>query len=407
MARRPSVHDKNRNKDRFIAAMAAIALLAVVAVTFEFPKAMSHENDMEFASISDVRYGIGLYSETFEVQLEGLESITSEDDIAALDTIGVLFEMVADADPQYAGQLGERLRLVLEDADGNEITSAIPALTPMTLLEIPSSGNEKTIATFSMKLSREDFGRWSSYRIDTGKVKNGLCCLPEDERSAQVSKAKGSLANVEEQGREALARKEQERQEEARKAREAEEALIESGTVPPRSTFDGDYSDVMMIGDSIMVLTSFSTESALPGVTIDASSGRSLETGGPNEGGGSYDGILDHVRSCDLSYGRYVIGAGNNDGYGMSASAAEEIISILDSKQIWFVTEYVSNNSAGTANTNETIEEMCAKYPNVHKIDWYSLVSNHTEWLQGDNCHPQVSEGREAYATIVKNALDA
>ena len=58
----------------------------------------------------------------------------------------------------------------------------------------------------------------------------------------------------------------------------------------------GDYSDTLMVGDSIMVLSSWSLEDYLPGITIDACSGRSMESGGVAEGGGSGDGVLDHIR---------------------------------------------------------------------------------------------------------------
>lgn len=224
------------------------------------------------------------------------------------------------------------------------------------------------------------------------------------EKEIAEQKAAEEAARIaEEQRIEAEKAAQQAAAEEAeRKAREAAAKTISD------TPGEGDYSDVLMIGDSIMVVSSWSLKSYLPGVEIDACSARSLEYGGVAEGGGAYDGVLDHVRALDPSqYARYVIGTGNNDGYGMDLESGEEIVSLLGNHEIWFVTEYVTNNSAGTANTNSTIDELCSRYPNVHKIDWYSVASeNRAEYLGSDNCHPQTQAATNAYAGLVKSALD-
>ena len=187
-----------------------------------------------------------------------------------------------------------------------------------------------------------------------------------------------------------------------RKAREAASTTISS------TPGEGDYSDVLMVGDSIMVVSSWSLNDYLPGVTIDACSARSLEYGGVAEGSGPGDGVLDHIRALDTSqYSRYVVGTGNNDGGGMDIESGEEIVALLAGHEVWFVTEYVTNNSNGTETTNSTIDELCSKYPNVHKVDWYSVASaNRADFLGSDNCHPQNQAATNAYAGLVKSALD-
>jgi hypothetical protein len=171
----------------------------------------------------------------------------------------------------------------------------------------------------------------------------------------------------------------------------------------------GDYSDTLMIGDSIMVLSSWSLEDYLPGITIDACSGRTLENGGVAEGGSPSDGVLDHIRALDQTlYTRYVIGTGNNDGFGMQYEDGLEIVSALGKDcEIWFVTEFVSNNSRGTANTNAAIARLADEYDNVRIVDWYAAVSPSPSSFLADNCHPGTQEACNMYAKLVKDALDS
>lgn len=168
-----------------------------------------------------------------------------------------------------------------------------------------------------------------------------------------------------------------------------------------------DYSGVLLIGDSIMQNTSSALRSAMPGVDINADSGRTLETGGLVFEKASPDkGVLDHVRNDDGSHARYVIGTGNNDYGGMPLSAAEEIVERLGAgKEIYFVTEIVTGNSRGTATTNASIADVVARYPNVHAIDWHGLVEGReTEYLS-DGCHPR-ADHYGAYAACIKDGLD-
>ena len=224
-------------------------------------------------------------------------------------------------------------------------------------------------------------------------------------KKAAEEKAAAEAAKIAEEKRieEEKAAQQAAAEEAERKAREA------AGPQVSYTPGEGDYADVLMIGDSIMVVSKWSIESYMPGVTVDACSARSLETGGVAEGGGPNDGVLDHVRALDSNqFSRYVIGTGNNDWNGMDMDSGEEIVSCLAGKQIYFVTEYVTNNTSGTDNTNATIDALCEKYPNVHKIDWHTVaVANRDAFLGGDNCHPQNQEATDTYAGLVKAALDS
>lgn len=170
---------------------------------------------------------------------------------------------------------------------------------------------------------------------------------------------------------------------------------------------EGDYSDTVLIGDSLMQNATASLLAAMPGVTVNADAGRTLETGGKVIDGESPDaGVLDQVRNDDGSFARYVIGTGNNDGDGMPVEAAEEIVERLGpDKEIYFVTMCSLFSPEATAVTNGAIDVMVQRFPNVHKIDWNGLVSGHEGDYLSDGIH--VYRDREPdYAACIKEGLD-
>ena len=90
----------------------------------------------------------------------------------------------------------------------------------------------------------------------------------------------------------------------------------------------------------------------------------------------------------------------------MPPSAAEEIVACLGpDKEIYFITEMVTGNPGGTANTNATIDAMVAAYPNVHAIDWHGFVEGREGELLRDVCHPN-DYGKPLYAEVLKAGLD-
>ena len=168
-----------------------------------------------------------------------------------------------------------------------------------------------------------------------------------------------------------------------------------------------DYSNTLLIGDSLMQNASASLSEAMPGVAINADAGRTLETGGVVLDDESPDaGILDQVRNDDGSYARYVIGAGNNDGGGMPIEAAEEIVDCLGpDKEIYFVTMCSLINPGATTVTNETIDVMVERYPNVHKIDWHGFLEGRESDFLSDGIHVY-RDCEPDYAAFIKEGLD-
>ena len=174
----------------------------------------------------------------------------------------------------------------------------------------------------------------------------------------------------------------------------------EPAPAPAAST---DYTDTLFVGDSVMVLASGVLYETFPGVTIDATSGRTLETGGPNEDYSDAFGIIDIMRADNSAHARYVIGAASNEYYGMTLEAGREIVALAGDAQVWFVTQMVTNNTDSTTATNAAIDALVIEYPNVHKIDWHTQAVEHPEYI-ADNCHA-TDEGRIVYANLIRAAL--
>ena len=168
-----------------------------------------------------------------------------------------------------------------------------------------------------------------------------------------------------------------------------------------------DYSNTLLIGDSLMQNATSALQMTLPGVDINADAGRTLEKGGLVFERESPDaGVLDHVRSDDGSHERYVIGTGNNDAGGMSLEAAEEIVSCLGpDKEIYFITEIVVGNPYGTEITNAAIDDVVSRYSNVHKIDWHGLVAGRESEYLSDGTHARPAREPD-YAACIKEGLD-
>ena len=265
--------------------------------------------------------------------------------------------------------------------DRKKLTTSVSAEAPRTV-------------SVDVALSPEEFNALAGVRF--------ACFGWRDGQEAFLCLANGSRVYPVEEARQAYIAAEEERVRlEAEQARQQHEAQW-------RAKFPtDDYSNTILIGDSIMQNCSSALRSTLPGVTIDADAGRSLEYGGlVFEGESPNDGVLDHIRQDDGEFDRYVIGTGNNDAGGVTEEDAEEMIEHLgNTKQIYFVTEYVRGNLHGTGVTNDTIDAMVEKYPFVHKIDWYGLVHENPSAYLKDGCHPR-DDSESDYAELLKEGLD-
>ena len=149
---------------------------------------------------------------------------------------------------------------------------------------------------------------------------------------------------------------------------------------------DVDLSGVACIGDSVMLGSSGELRKVLPGCIIDAEVSRYV-------GGG-----LDAAKQMDAQ-GRLgknvVIALGTNGpiaGYEKYEVQTRALLEYLGpDHNIFWVNDYLAN--------------MVKDHPNVTIVDWYGLISQHTDWLGGDGIHPN-DEGTAAYAKLIHDTME-
>lgn len=159
-----------------------------------------------------------------------------------------------------------------------------------------------------------------------------------------------------------------------------------------------DLSGVACIGDSVMLGSSGDLRQVLPGCYIDAEVSRYV-------GGG-----LDAAKELDAQ-GRLgknvVIALGTNGpiaGYEKYEVQTRALLEYLGpDRHIFWVNVYCPELSWQQTN-NDYLANMVKEHPNVTIVDWYSLISQHTDWLSGDGIHPN-DEGTAAYAKLVHDTM--
>lgn len=159
-----------------------------------------------------------------------------------------------------------------------------------------------------------------------------------------------------------------------------------------------DLSGVACIGDSVMLGSSGDLRQVLPGCYIDAEVSRYV-------GGG-----LDAAKELDAQ-GRLgknvVIALGTNGpiaGYEKYEVQTRALLEYLGpDRHIFWVNVYCPELAWQQTN-NDYLANMVKEHPNVTIVDWYSLISQHTDWLSGDGIHPN-DEGTAAYAKLVHDTM--
>lgn len=160
-----------------------------------------------------------------------------------------------------------------------------------------------------------------------------------------------------------------------------------------------DLSGAVCIGDSVMLGSSGRIRELLPACYVDAEVSRYV-------GGG-----LDVAKAFEAQ-GRLgnlvVIALGTNGpiaGYERYEVQTRQLLEYLgDSRHIFWVNVYCPHLTWQETNNNY-IKKLAAEHGNVHEVDWYGLISQHSEWLTEDGIHPN-SEGRVQYAKLIHDRIE-
>ena len=152
-------------------------------------------------------------------------------------------------------------------------------------------------------------------------------------------------------------------------------------------------SQVLMIGDSIMLDSSPQLKDEFPDCYIDAQQNRQvikcLEVGQQ----AIWDGNLHNT---------VVISLGTNGR--ITESTATRIMELFGPDVSVFWVNLFGRTVTWEDEANSLLLKLTETYPNLTVIDWASVIRPHPEWLWGDGEHPN-PEGSKVYAKLIRESL--
>ncbi|MCI7330925.1 MAG: acyltransferase family protein [Selenomonadaceae bacterium] len=154
---------------------------------------------------------------------------------------------------------------------------------------------------------------------------------------------------------------------------------------------------VAFIGDSVMLGSAKALREVMPDCYIDAEVSRYV-----GDGLAAAQNLADHNMLGKV----VVLGLGTNgpiSGPRYEPGTKKLIDYLGPDREIYWINVYGPNLSWQDAN-NAYIAKLAAEHPNIHVIDWYSLISQHKDWLVSDGIHPD-TPGTHAYAQLIVDTL--
>lgn len=152
-------------------------------------------------------------------------------------------------------------------------------------------------------------------------------------------------------------------------------------------------ADMMMVGDSVTSGTSDAIQAAFPNAFIDGLPNRQLPQ--------AVD-VYQQDTAAGHSGSVVVFGLGTN-GVISNEQEVQQLIDLTGSKPTYFITirmpyPWQENNN------NTMLREAAKKNKNVGIIDWHGYSEGHSEYLNDDGIHPNMT-GAYAYATMIRQAV--
>lgn len=153
-------------------------------------------------------------------------------------------------------------------------------------------------------------------------------------------------------------------------------------------------SQVIAVGDSVMLASAPALHSALPGIYIDAAVSRQMAVGVAEVKTLAHDGKLRQV---------VVVGLGTN-GTVTSGEIGELLREIGPGRDLVLINTFEAR--PWEHEVNHVISAAARRYPNVVVANWRTAIDHHRGLLWGDGIHPRPS-GAKLYARVVAAAVEA
>ena len=151
--------------------------------------------------------------------------------------------------------------------------------------------------------------------------------------------------------------------------------------------------EVTAIGDSVMVDVAPDLQEMMPHTVADAEVGRQAY---------SMPGILQTYIANKQLADNVVISIGTNGIIG--ENDFKKMMKIMGDRQVYWVNAYADRSWVET--NNNFLVTQVKKYPNLHLVDWNSIVQGHGEWLGPDQVHPN-PDGSIQYARLIAEVMAA
>lgn len=148
-----------------------------------------------------------------------------------------------------------------------------------------------------------------------------------------------------------------------------------------------EYSNVTLIGDSVMLGAAENISSAMPGCVVDAKESRQVRAGVE---------IAQALEQQGNLRSTVVIALGTNGTF--STETGQALIDYLGpDRNIYWVYAY---GVSWQQDSNNTISALATNNANVTIIDWPAYASEHSEYFYSDGIHLN-GDGRNAYAQML------
>lgn len=146
--------------------------------------------------------------------------------------------------------------------------------------------------------------------------------------------------------------------------------------------------DITIIGDSVMLVIEPILQKRLPGIVIDAKTGRQMYEASD---------LISELQALDKLGKTVIIELGTNGSF-----TEEQLLQTLDSlkgvERILLVNARVPKPWQNVV--NETLAKIAESYPRTGLVDWYGASSAHNEYFYSDGVHLNPT-GAEAYTELL------
>lgn len=154
-------------------------------------------------------------------------------------------------------------------------------------------------------------------------------------------------------------------------------------------------TELTAFGDSITLYVAEDLQAVFPKIIVDGEIARQAVVSVP---------LLQNLKDQGLLKDNILISLGTNGL--ISESDIDQIMALLgNERNVFWVNTYIPT-TRWQNEVNQLIAAASTRYDNLTLIDWYSMTSEHPEWLSADEIHPNENGSAEYVSFIAQRILE-